>query len=82
MGLADLEIDIVLLNNRVLLPRLPCSVVYDLEISRSRDILIAGTSTLECRRCGLHFRVLPKDKQQRLLFLIEDVSSVYQEIWP
>lgn len=51
------------------LEKIPCEVVYDLEIGGERE------SRLEARRCGVRFSDIPEDQLSRLNLFIQNYTT-------
>lgn len=61
-GKALFKIDIFINENGYYLLRVPCKVIYDIEIKEE----MVFTIELELRRCGLKFENLTKDQVEQL----------------
>lgn len=58
----SLKIDIFIINNGYYLPKVPCTLVYDVEKKEATSFPIS----LEIRRCGLQFGELSKEQTRQV----------------
>jgi len=65
---ASTEIDIFVSGNRFYLPRIPCKIIYDMEIVEEYE-------SVERRRCGLQFGALTKEQAAKLDFFLKNHTT-------
>jgi hypothetical protein len=58
-----LKIDMFIINNDYYLPKVPCTLVYDVEDKKGAKLF---PMRLEFRRCGLQFGALSKEQTRQV----------------
>jgi hypothetical protein len=63
-----LKIDIFIINNGYYLPKIPCTLVYDVETDKAALF----SMSLEFRRCGLKFGTLSYEQTSQIELYLRD----------
>ena len=70
----SLKIDIFIINNGYYLPKVPCTLIYDVEDKKGPTLF---PMRLESRHCGLKFgKLSPEQTRQVELYLIHHTDGI------
>ena len=70
----SLKIDIFIINNGYYLPKVPCTLIYDVEKKETTSFPIS----IAFRRCGLQFGELSKEQNRQLELYLNNHTEVME----
>ena len=68
--LLELEIDILLTDEKFYMSMIPCKVIYDVKSIQNKFTYV--NDGMECRLCGLKFKKLPSNMKKDLRFFLKN----------
>jgi len=71
---ASVKIDIFIINNGYYLPKVPCTLIYDVEKKEATSFPIS----LEFRRCGLQFGELSHEQTRQVELYLSNHTEVME----
>jgi hypothetical protein len=66
------EMDFFIPNSDFCIMQMPCEIIYDIDIGRDVETFIILFTN---RRCGVRFRELTEEQEERLLFFLDTYAN-------